>query len=63
MRMTEQQWELYRLSIVDDRPESPRKAAVRGFDTRLKIHAPILFFHGAATTGAPLCGSTPADFY
>jgi len=26
--MTEQQWELYRLSVVEEWPESPYKAAV-----------------------------------
>jgi hypothetical protein len=26
--MTERQWELYRLSVVKETPESPRKAAV-----------------------------------
>jgi hypothetical protein len=26
--MTEQQWEFYRLNVVDQWPESPRKAAV-----------------------------------
>jgi hypothetical protein len=28
--MTERQWELYRLSVVDEWPESPYKAAVIG---------------------------------
>jgi hypothetical protein len=28
--MTERQWELYRLSVVDEWPESPHKAAVIG---------------------------------
>jgi hypothetical protein len=28
--MTERQWELYRLSVVEEWPESPHKAAVIG---------------------------------
>jgi hypothetical protein len=28
--MTEQQWELYRLRVVDEWPESPHKSAVIG---------------------------------
>jgi hypothetical protein len=30
MPMTELQWELYRLSVVEEWPESPHKAAVIG---------------------------------
>jgi hypothetical protein len=30
MPMTEQQWEFYRLSVVEEWPESPHKAAVIG---------------------------------
>ena len=40
MPMTERQWELYRLSVVDGWPESPYKAAVIGaIKHKLKILA------------------------
>ena len=38
--MTERQWELYRLSVVEEWPESPHKAAVIGaIKHKLKILA------------------------
>jgi hypothetical protein len=50
--MTEQQWELYRLSVVEEWQESPHKAAVIG---AIKHKLMILALQEKASLEAPGC--------
>jgi hypothetical protein len=55
--MTEQQWELYRLSVVEEWPESPRKTAVIG---AIKYKLMILALQEKASIDLPdFSTSTP----